>query len=97
MAKEQSESAGLTDFIQRLFRDASEPGTAEILEVTPPGKGRWQKCKVTAVVESEHFGPTTMTLDYVMHRDHWPQAGTRFPADVHIEQPDRTEILWPNN
>jgi len=87
----------LAGLVERLFGDKVVRGTAEIIEVTPPGKGRWQKCKVTAVIMAEGFGPETMVLDYVMRRDRWPTAGARLAADVHVQQPERTEIVWPGN
>ncbi len=85
-------------FLERLFKDRVERGTAEIIGVSDRSpKGRWQKCKIDVVVTAPGFGPTTMVLDYVMHRDKWPEVGKTFPADVHVEQPDRTEILFPKN
>jgi len=87
----------LGGFLERLFHDRVVRGTAEILDASPPGRGRWQKCRVTAVVEAEGYGPETVTLEYVMHRDHWPVPGSRLLADVHVDQPERTEIVWPAN
>ncbi len=93
-----NESDRMAGFLERLFKDHVVRGTAEIIGITDPKpKGRWQKCKIDVVVSAPDFETTTMTLDYVIHRDKWPEVGKTYPADVHVEQLERTEILFPTN
>ncbi len=38
--------------------------------------------------------PTDVELEYTVNRDYWPAVGAVLPAHVHLDRPERTEIIW---
>ena len=93
--KRESGIDRIASILERMTRDVVERGTVTVLAVNEPApRGRFQTCTIQARVEAKGFGPEEVELEYTLRRDHWPVVGAVLPADVHIEQPEHTEILW---
>ncbi len=96
MAKKRvSQRDRMANFLERLTHDRTARGTVTVLTVNEPAlKGRYQTCLIEGRVAAEDFGPEDVDLEYVLRRDYWPAVGAVLPADVHVDQPEQTEILW---
>ncbi len=91
----ESELDNAAEWLDRLTKDRTEPGTVTVRSVNEPAKRpRYQECRIEAVIEAPGFGPLEQDLEYMVRRDFWPSAGDVLPATVHVERPERTEIDW---
>ena len=93
--RRESDLDRFADFIDRLTRDVTEPGRVTVLAVNEPaGRARYQECRIRGRLEAKGFGPEEADLEYQVRRDYWPAVGQVLPALIHVERPERTEILW---
>ncbi len=93
--KNESELDRMADFLDRLTRDTTARGTVTVLAVNDLApRGRYQTCRIEGRIVAKGFGPEDVDLEYTVQRDYWPAVGAVLPADVHVDRPERTEILW---
>jgi hypothetical protein len=70
-------------------------GTAEVISATGYyGRGLYQNCRMELVVEGPGIPATAVTLNALVHRQHWPHAGVVLPALIERADPQEVEILW---
>jgi len=95
MAQPKGDLDRIAEFLERVTRDRTEPGTVTVLSVNEPApRGRYQDYRIEGSLASEGFGPEEIVLEGRVRRDHWPQVGQALPALVYLDRPDRSEILW---
>ncbi len=91
----ESELDRAADWLDRLTHDRSKRGRVTVHSVNEVAKKpRYQTCTLIGLVEAPGFEPIEQELEYTLRRDYWPAVGDVLPANVHVERPERTEILW---
>jgi hypothetical protein len=70
-------------------------GTAEVVAATGYfGNGLYQNCRMELVVEAPGVPATAVTLNALVHRQHWPHPGQLLPALIERTDPNEVQILW---
>jgi len=70
-------------------------GTAQVISASGYyGHALYQNCHLELVVEGPGIPAAAVSLNALVHRSHWPQAGTVLPALIEKANPQEVEILW---
>jgi len=91
----ESELDRATEWLERLTHDQSQRGTVTVRSVNEVAtKPRYQTCRIVGLIQASGFEPVEHELEYTLRREYWPEVGEVLPANVHVERPERTEIIW---
>ncbi|HWH97324.1 MAG TPA: hypothetical protein VNS80_03070 [Pseudolysinimonas sp.] len=89
----------LADGLSGLIFDAKIEdgvrGTAQVVSASGYyGHALYQSCQLEVVVEGPGIPATAATVQAVVSRDTWPQAGQVLPALIERANPREVQILW---
>jgi hypothetical protein len=89
----------LADGISGLIFDAKIEdgvrGTAQVVSASGfYGHALYQSCSLEVVVEAPGIPATAASVQAVVSRDTWPQAGQVLPALIERANPREVQILW---
>jgi hypothetical protein len=89
----------LADGISGLIWDAKIEdgvrGTAQVVSASGfYGHAMYQSCSLEVVVEAPGIPATAASVQAVVSRDTWPQAGQILPALIERANPREVQILW---
>jgi hypothetical protein len=89
----------LADGISGLIFDAKIEdgvrGTAQVVSASGfYGHALYQSCSLEVVVEAPGIPATAASVQAVVSRDTWPQAGQILPALIERANPREVQILW---
>lgn len=89
----------LADGISGLIFDAKIQdgvrGTAQVVSASGfYGHALYQSCSLEVVVEAPGIPATAASVQAVVSRDTWPQAGQILPALIERANPREVQILW---
>ena len=70
-------------------------GTAQVVSASGYyGRALYQNCHLELVVEAPGIPATAVSMNAVVHRQHWPQPGSVLPALIEKANPQEVQILW---
>jgi hypothetical protein len=70
-------------------------GTAQVISTSGYyGRALYQNCHLELVVEAPGIPATAVSMNAVVHRQHWPQPGAVLPALIEKANPQEVQILW---
>lgn len=89
----------LADGLSGLIFDAKIEdgvrGTAQVVSASGfYGHALYQSCSLEVVVEAPGIPATAASVQAVVSRDTWPQAGQILPALIERANPREVQILW---
>ena len=88
-------ASGINGLIFPTRIDDGVRGTAQVISATGYyGHAIYQNCHLELVVEAPGIPATAVSLNAVVHRQHWPQPGAVLPALIEKANPQEVEILW---
>ncbi|MEO5919823.1 MAG: hypothetical protein ABIQ01_01635 [Pseudolysinimonas sp.] len=88
-------ASGINGLINPARVDDGVRGTAQVIAASGYyGRALYQNCHLELVVEAPGIPATAVSLNAVVHRQHWPQPGTLLPALIEKSNPQEVEILW---
>ncbi|HMF58738.1 MAG TPA: hypothetical protein VK595_00115, partial [Vicinamibacterales bacterium] len=88
-------ASGLNGLLFPTRIDDGVRGTAQVISATGYyGNAVYQNCHLELVVEAPGVPATAVSLDALVHRLHWPQAGAVLPVLVEKQNPQEVQILW---
>jgi hypothetical protein len=70
-------------------------GTAQVISASGyRGRGIWQSCHMTLVIQADGVAPFSAEFDGLVAGKKWPTPGITLPVDVDRANPGRFEIVW---
>jgi hypothetical protein len=70
-------------------------GTAQVVSASGYyGRALYQNCHLELVVEAPGIPATAVSMNAVVHRQHWPHPGSVLPALIEKANPQEVQILW---